>query len=528
MTTSFVEPAQTVRARQMAGRIIGPIFDLIDKNTTASIERTVLRLYGLSGAGPRGVPLVNALVDRLLAAGVMNKGAAWWLGRAILEFGATSPVEAVEKLLHLPLEKLPEPAPEKAKEIREVMASEAKAAVDDLLSRCEKRLALRNELGVPTSPQRYVIVATGNIYDDVEQARAAAQAGADIIAVIRSTAQSLLDYVPHGATTEGFGGTYATQENFRIMRAALDDESKKLGRYIQLTNYSSGLCMPEIAFCAAYERLDMLLNDAMYGILFRDINMRRTFVDQYFSRRIAAMTGIIINTGEDNYVTTADAFEAAHTVVASEFINEAFAKRAGLEDWQLGIGHVYELDPALPQSFLLDLAQAMLVRELFPDAPLKYMPPTKHKTGDIFFSHAYDLLADIVAKWTGQGIQLLGMMTEAMHTPLMMDRYVALKCAGYMYRAFDGIGGEVEIKPDGIIASRARRVFGEAMELLEEVEKKGLMASIGEAKFGDIARTETGGKGLDGVVQKAPDYFNPLLTILEDPNQKRIGRPKRG
>ena len=33
----------------------------------------------------------------------------------------------------------------------------------------------------------------------------------------------------------------------------------------------------------AVERLDMLLNDAMYGIIFRDINMQRTFVDQYFS-----------------------------------------------------------------------------------------------------------------------------------------------------------------------------------------------------------------------------------------------------
>ena len=41
-----------------------------------------------------------------------------------------------------------------------------------------------------------------------------------MIAVIRATAQWLLDYVPYGATTEGFGGTYATQENFRIMRAA--------------------------------------------------------------------------------------------------------------------------------------------------------------------------------------------------------------------------------------------------------------------------------------------------------------------
>ena len=40
--------------------------------------------------------------------------------------------------------------------------------------------------------------------------------------------------------------------------------------------------------------------------------------------------GIVINTGEDNYLTTADAVEKAHTVLASQFINEAFAMRAGL------------------------------------------------------------------------------------------------------------------------------------------------------------------------------------------------------
>ena len=85
----------------------------------------------------------------------------------------------------------------------------------------------RTRLGTGPTPLKYVIVATGNIYDDADQARAAAQAGADVIAVIRSTAQSLLDYVPHGATTEGYGGTYATQENFRIMRAALDDEQEQ-------------------------------------------------------------------------------------------------------------------------------------------------------------------------------------------------------------------------------------------------------------------------------------------------------------
>jgi beta-lysine 5,6-aminomutase alpha subunit len=514
MSSLFVEDTLVLRARELAARITEPVLAFVNEHTTVSIERTVLRLFGIAGAGPRGVPLVNTIVDRLHGAKVLDRGAAWWLGWA-LHMGASSPDEAVEKLASSHLEKINDLSPEEDCSLRQRMRREAASACRELIRRVEEREAFRREMGVAKPPHRYVIVATGNIYEDVEQARAAAQAGADIIAVIRSTAQSLLDYVPHGATTEGYGGTYATQENFRIMRQALDEESRKLRRYIHLTNYSSGLCMSEIAFAAAWERLDMLLNDAMYGILFRDINMRRTFIDQHFSRRICAYTRMVINTGEDNYITTADAYEAGHTVLASQFINESFAKRAGLRDWQLGIGHSYEIDPSRPATFLLELAQAMLVRRCFPEAPLKYMPPTKHKQGDIFFSHAYDLMADIVAKWTGQGIQLLGMMTEAMHTPLMMDRYVALKGADYIYRAFEGIQNEFTLNPEGLIANRAREVFAKALDLLEEVERTGLMAAIGKARFGDISRTETGGKGLDGVVRRAPSYFNPFLEILE-------------
>ena len=74
-----------------------------------------------------------------------------------------------------------------------------------------QRESLLTRLSQGPQPWLYVIVATGNIYEDIVQARAAARQGADIVAVIRSTGQSLLDYVPHGPTTEGFGGTYATR-----------------------------------------------------------------------------------------------------------------------------------------------------------------------------------------------------------------------------------------------------------------------------------------------------------------------------
>ena len=105
--------------------------------------------------------------------------------------------------------------------------------------------------------------------------------------------------------------------------------------------------MPEIAVMGALERLDVMLNDALYGILFRDINMQRTLIDQSFSRLINAAAGIIINTGEDNYLTTSDAYEEAHTVLASQFINEQFALQAGLPEEQMGLGHAFEMNPEL-------------------------------------------------------------------------------------------------------------------------------------------------------------------------------------
>ena len=96
-------------------------------------------------------------------------------------------------------------------------------------NRRERERMIKHIGDAPRKPWIYLIVATGDIYEDIPQAQAAAREGADIIAVIRSTGQSLLDFVPEGATREGFAGTYATQENFRLMRAALDETSRSSG-----------------------------------------------------------------------------------------------------------------------------------------------------------------------------------------------------------------------------------------------------------------------------------------------------------
>ena len=510
-----MDTATVARCRGLAGDIADDVQRYISAHTTVGVERTILRAYGADGVDDQGAPLVNTAVERYREAGLIGRGIALPLGRALLA-GARSPQEAAERLAYSPeLDRLEGgPGPAEARAVLKPYTAAALARIDRAR---EQRLALRTRLPSGREPLKYVIVATGNIHDDAVQARAAASAGADIVAVIRATAQSLLDYVPHGATTEGYGGTFATQENFKIIRRALDEASERAGRYIQQTNYSSGLCMAEIAWMAAVERLDMLLNDAMYGILFRDINMCRTFVDQYVSRRFIARAGIVINTGEDNYLTTADAVDGAHTVLASQFINEALALRAGLAEEQMGLGHAYEIDPWLEDSFLLEIAQAQLVRQIFDRHPIKWMPPTKHKTGDIFFAHVHDAMFDLVGITTRQSIELLGMFSEAVQNPLLMDRYLSLKATRYVHGACRHLGDEIEFKRDGIVARRAEQVLREARVLLEEVSRESIWSAIARGAFADIKRTPTGGKGFAGVAARSADYVNPLLEALERP-----------
>ncbi len=387
------------KARASASKVADDVQQFIDVHTTVTVERAVCRLLGIDGVNDVEVPLPNVVVDHMLEKGILPGGAAFYIGNAMAEYHC-DPQTVAEKVNagEIDLSRVPVHT---AEEIRAAIMP----VVNATLERINQNVATRNEFlkefGDKEGPYLYIIVATGNIYEDIIQAKAGAKQGADIIAVIRTTGQSLLDYVPYGATTEGFGGTYATQENFRLMRAALDEVGREQKRYIRLCNYCSGLCMPEIAAMGALERLDVMLNDALYGILFRDINMQRTIVDQYFSRVINGYAGVIINTGEDNYLTTDDAITAAHTVLASQFLNEAFAVRAGMREEQMGLGHAFEMDPSVEDTFLYELAQAQMAREIFPKAPLKYMPPTKFMTGNIFRGHIQDALFNMVTILTG-------------------------------------------------------------------------------------------------------------------------------
>ena len=235
-----LDPAVVRQARELAARAGQPIVEMARTHTTVSVERAVLRLAGLHGADPDGMPWVNRLVD------AVPRPPAWstaWRcppGDALLT-GGYDDLAALAEAARQRQGAVPHPGGRRRRGRPGGRRSRALATgiarIDATACGAQRMIA---ETADPRKPWIYLIVATGDIYEDIPQAQAAAREGADIIAVIRSTGQSLLDYVPEGATREGFAGTYATQENFRLMRAALDDDSRELGRYVRLDQLRLG------------------------------------------------------------------------------------------------------------------------------------------------------------------------------------------------------------------------------------------------------------------------------------------------
>ena len=178
-----LDPKVIDSARTSAAHIAQSMQEFIDKHTTVSTERTILRLLGIDGVDDVERPLPNVIVDAVKDAGGLPRGVAYWIGNAILRTGK-KPQEIAEAIGRgeLDLMKLEQGSAEAAAKAIEPYVNEALAHIR---RQTEKRNEYLATIGEGRRPYLYVIVATGNIYEDVIQAQAAARQGADIIAVIR-------------------------------------------------------------------------------------------------------------------------------------------------------------------------------------------------------------------------------------------------------------------------------------------------------------------------------------------------------
>jgi len=127
-----------------------------------------------------------------------------------------------------------------------------------------------------------------------------------------------------------------------------------------------------------------------------------------------------------------------------------------------------------------------------------------------------DAMFNLTSVMTHQTIHLCGMLTEAIHTPFLGDRALALENARYVMGTARSLGDELEIKPGGIIEKRARDVLAGAVRLLDGVAERGLMSAIEAGTFADVKRARDGGRGFDGVFAKDAAYWNPFAEALAE------------
>src|SRR5919107_3922202 len=179
-----LDPQVVAAARTLAARAGEPVVELARTHTTVSVERALLRLAGLAGADVERVPWVNHLVDAVRADVGIEHGVALPVWDALLREDVPDLLTRAQKASSGSVRfRLPE-----GRDARRAATAARRAAATGLRTidrRRAERERLVQRLGDP--PQRpwiYPIVATGDIYEDIPQAQAAAREGADVIAVI--------------------------------------------------------------------------------------------------------------------------------------------------------------------------------------------------------------------------------------------------------------------------------------------------------------------------------------------------------
>ena len=134
-------------------------------------------------------------------------------------------------------------------------------------------------------------IASGRFEDDIRRMRMAAWHGADHIMVIRTAGQSHFDGLIEG-TPQGIGGIPITRKQVRAQRKALDMIEEEVGRPINYHSYVSGVAGPDIAVMFAEEGVNGAHQDPQYNVLYRNINMVRSFVDAAESKKMMTWAGI--------------------------------------------------------------------------------------------------------------------------------------------------------------------------------------------------------------------------------------------
>ncbi len=397
---------------------------------------------------------------------------------------------------------------------------------------------LKNGIGLPASkyfeyidPQPSCVVTTeiasGRFEDDLRRMRMAAWHGADHLMVIRTTGQSHIDGLMEG-TPEGTGGVPITRKQLRASRKACDLIEAEVGRPINFHSYVSGVAGPEVAVLFAEEGVNGAHQDPQYNVLYRNVNMYRSFVDAAEAKKVMAGADIFQIDGAHNANATAKAgWLVMPELMVQHGINCAFSTAVGMKKELIGLSTVPPNSPPAPKLWY-DLPYAVALRQFFSEYKMRAQQNTRYIEADIEEAIRTHTIDTLISMLTSADVQSTITPDEGRNVPWHYNNIRGVQTVKQTWAALDGVKELLTLNMEGPLGEMARDIQERAVAFLEEVvEVGGYFAAVEQGFFVDsakypersgdgIARDGRGGVAADSIIPRDPDYYAPVCDHFGD------------
>jgi D-ornithine 4,5-aminomutase subunit beta len=377
-------------------------------------------------------------------------------------------------------------------------------------------------------------IASGRFEDDLRRMRMAAWHGADHIMVIRTTGQSHIDGLIEG-TPEGVGGIPISRKQLRATRKALDAIEDEVGRAINFHSYVSGVAGPEMAVLFSEEGVNGAHQDPQYNVLYRGINMHRSFVDAAEAKRILADAGILQLDGAHNANATArDAWKVTPELFVQHAINTAYSRAVGMPAALIALSTVPPTAPPAPK-LRLDLPYAVALREVFRGYKFRAQQNTRYMETDTQEATVTHVLDTLISRLSSADIQSTITPDEGRNCPWHYNNVAGVNATRQTLMGLDGLMQLLTLRADGPLRAQARELKERAVLFLEEIlERGGYYAAVAAGEFVDsglfperrgdgIIRDPDAGDGAGSVIARAPDYGAPVCSHFGNNIYTRAG-----
>src|SRR6056297_1814519 len=369
-------------------------------------------------------------------------------------------------------------------------------------------------------------IASGRFEDDIRRMRMAAWHGADHLMVIRTAGQSHFDGLIEG-TPEGVGGIPITRKQIRATRKALDYIEDEVGRPINFHSYVSGVAGPEIAVLFVEEGVNGAHQDPQYNVLYRNVNMYRSFVDAAVAKKIMAAGNMLQIDGAHNANATArEAWKVMPELFVQHAINSMFSLKAGMPKENIALSTVPPVAAPAP-DIRINLPYAVALRELFDGFRFRAQQNTKYMESSIREATVTHTLNLLLTQLTSCDLQSTITPDEGRNVPWHHFNVQAVDTAKQAFAGMDGLKDLIELKKDeGFLKEQSRELKERAVLFMEEIlEVGGYFKAVSEGFFVDsgkyperngdgIGRKIEGGVGAGTVYERDEDYMAPVTAFF--------------